>query len=127
MKKKSTSVLLIGYGCVVAGLGLFLRQFAPEWPAAAVWAGVSGGLLSVGWGLLGIISRPRRGWAIFTLAVTGFVLLSQMITGWTTPGEAKAATAFFRWMTTSMFAITFGALTIVSYGTLEPSPAPDRR
>ncbi len=117
----------MGYGCVLAALGLLLLRFTPEWPGTAGWAGLGGGILSCLWGGLGVVSKPRRGWAILTLAVTGFVLLSQMIIGWTTSAEMRAAAEVFRTISTVMFALTFGMVMVLAYGTLgEPSSSPSR-
>ena len=113
--KKNVSFLLIGYGCLVAVLGLLTQQLAPDLARPCLLAGLVGGSLSVLWGLLALAGKPSRGWAIFTMATTGFVLLSQVVTHWMQSGEPTPDTRALALVATVMFLATFGTLMTVTH------------
>lgn len=113
--KKKVSSLLVGYGGLVVVLGLLTQQFAPDLARSAMLAGVVGGGLSALWGLLGLMGKPHRGWAIFTMAVTGFVLLSQAVTHWMPSGEPRPGTRALALLATVMLLATLGTLMVVAH------------
>jgi hypothetical protein len=108
--KKSVSFLLMGYGALVLGLGLLTQRFAPTLAKPSLLAGVVGGSFSLLVGLLCLAGKPCRSWAMFTLAATGFVILSQMVTHWMPSGTRALAV-----ITTVMFIFTFGTLLAVAH------------
>ena len=113
--KKNVSFLLAGYGGLVAVLGLLTQQFAPDLARPTLLAGVVGGGLSALWGLLGLLGKPHRGWAIFSMAATGFVLLSQVVTYWMPSGEPKPGTRTLALLATLMLLATLGTLMVVAH------------
>lgn len=119
--KKNVSSFLVGYGALVAVLGLLTQQFTPDLARPAMLAGVVGGGLSALWGVLGLLDKPHRGWAIFTMAATGFVLLSQVVTHWMPSGEPKPGTRTLALLATVMLLATLGTLMAVAH-----SGIPDR-
>jgi hypothetical protein len=123
--KKSVSSLLLGYGGLMAVFGLLTQRYAPGFAPPALLAGVVGGGLSVFWGALGFIGRSRRGWAIATLAVTGFVLLTQAVTHWMPAGDPKPGTRTLAWLATVMLLATLGTLLVVAHAGA-PAPSPGR-
>lgn len=113
--KRTVSTLLVGYGGLVAVLGLLTQQFAPDLARPAMLAGAGGGGLSALWGVLSLLGKPHRGWAIFTMAVTGFVLLSQVVTHWMPSGEPKPGTRALALLATLMLLATLGTLMVVAH------------
>lgn len=120
--KKSVSSLLVGYGGLVVVLGWLTQQFAPDLARPALLAGLTGGGLSAFWGALSLLGRPHRGWAIFTMAATAFVLLSQVVTFWMAVGDSRPGTRTMAWLATVMFVATMGTIMIVAH-TDVPGPA----
>jgi len=115
MMKRTVCSLLVGYGGLVAVLGLLTQQFAPDLARPALLAGMIGGGLSALWGVLGLLRKPHRGWAVFTLAASGFVLLSQVVTHWMPSGDPKPGTRTLALLATVMLVATFGTLMAVAH------------
>jgi hypothetical protein len=65
--------------------------------------------------LLGLLRKPRRGWAIFTIAATGFVLLSQAVTLWVPAGEPAPGTRPPALLASVMLLATVGVLMAVAH------------
>jgi len=112
--KKNVSFLLVAYGGLVAVLGLLTQQFAPELARPTLLAGVAGGGL-------GALRGPRphrephRGWAIFTMAASGFVFLSQAVTHWMPDGYPEHGTRAMALLATARLFATFCLLLVVAH------------
>jgi hypothetical protein len=114
--KKGISFLVVGYGVLIAVLGLLTQQFAPEISRPTFLAGVAGGVLSALWGVLGLLGKRIRGWAIVTMGATGFILLSQIVSHWMPLGEPKPGSRTVALIATMMFVATVGALMVLVHG-----------
>ena len=121
--KRTICSLLVGYGGLVAVLSLLTQQFASDFARPTLLAGMTGGVLSALWGLLGLFGKPHRGWAIFTMAATGFVLLSQSVTHWMPSGEPKPGTHMLALLATVMLIVTFGTLMVVAHSGVQKPAA----
>lgn len=73
---------LLLYGVMLAGLGVLAHRLAPDSGYATLITGITGGVLVVFWGVLGLRGFHRRIWPIGTLIVLDMVLLVQAITAW---------------------------------------------
>lgn len=109
--------ILIGYGVVLAGLGLLVRQLAPAFGAVARIAGLAGGSLCLVWGLAAALGLKGCAWAILTTIAMTVVLLSQTAHLWM---ESNAASLGVRWLVTAMTLLTLGMLTYLLYGERPP-------
>lgn len=73
---------LLLYGVMLASLGVLAQRLAPDLGFATLITGVTGGVLAVFWGVLGLRGYRRRIWPIGTLIVLDIVLLVQAIKAW---------------------------------------------
>ncbi|MHB1310192.1 MAG: hypothetical protein ACYC23_24250 [Limisphaerales bacterium] len=116
-----TSALVLVYGIAMAVMGGVARQWPGTSTETILFAGVGGGALCVLLGVLGLVGWRVRPWAIVTLAVVAFVLLSQVVTLWLRrPGEMVEGRADAV-LATVMFALT---MSLVAYLPHSPQAAP---
>jgi hypothetical protein len=123
--KRAVSSLLVVSGSLVATLGFLEHQLTPDLAWPTLLAGLTGGGLSALWGVLGLFGRPHRGWAIFTMAATGFVLLSQVVTHWMPSGEPKPGTHTLALLEAVMLLVTLGTLVVVAHARVPGSTTGD--
>lgn len=111
--------ILIGFGIVLAGLGLAVQKTAPAMERVAFIAGVAGGGLSLLWGVAALAGLKSRQGAILTAIATIAVLLIRGVHVWTTSMEAEGG-ALLRLVVTMMFVMTTGMLLYLFHGERAP-------
>lgn len=111
--------ILIGYGIVLAGLGLILQQIAPVFGRVAFIAGLAGGGVSLLWGLAALMGMKGRTGAILTGIATIVVLLIRAVDGWTAASEVVGG-MMVRLVLTLMFLLTMGMLMYLLHGERPP-------
>ena len=112
--------ILVGYGCVVAGLALVLQQVAPALAEVFFLAGLIAGGLSVLWGIVALAGHKRRVGAVLTLIALALVLLTQVVPAWSasaseTPGKLPGALVL-----TLLMLMTVGMLMYLLHGERPP-------
>lgn len=80
--KFSLSLDLLVYGVMLLGLSLVGHRLAPEFAGPLLVIGIGGGVLTAGWGVLGLRGICRRVWPIMTLTLIGLLLLVQAVKAW---------------------------------------------
>ena len=87
----SLSVDLLLYAGMLIGLSIAAHFFSPHCAATMLPVGVAGGALSALLGVLGLLGRPLRRWAIVGMTVLSLVLLAQAVSTWLAIGEGVEA------------------------------------
>jgi hypothetical protein len=128
MSKKMASVL-IGYGFVLAGLGLVLQNIAPAFAKITFIASLAGGGLCLLWGVAALAGLKGRAWAILNAMAAGFMLLSQAVHVWMESSSGGSANLAVRLLLTAMMVLTIGMLIYLLHGERPPEfdhPGPTR-
>ena len=112
---KTLAIELIICGALIALLALFDHLIAPEFARTAFVTGLIGGVLSILWGLFGLLGYRKRVWAILTLIIVSYVFLSQAITGWFGQSAEKTGIRTAAAIVTVMFFISLATLMILAY------------
>lgn len=115
---------LIGYGVVLAVMGLLVYQIDPEPTQTALITGVAGGALSVLLGALGLVIHRGRGWAIFVLVVTTFALLSQSVVGWMDYEAERPGGLWVQVLITTMFGLSIAMVAWLAHADFKESEMP---
>jgi hypothetical protein len=125
MSKKMASILL-AYGAALVVLGFLVQQNASAFAGITLIAGITGGGLSILWGIVALIGYKRRTWAILTMVPVTVVLLTQVVHAWL--GGSISLTG--RLLLTVMFLMTMGMLLYLLHGERPPefyNPGAPRR
>ena len=107
--------LLVGYGAVLAVLGLLAQRLAPDFAGTSLLAGLVGGGVCALLGVLGLLEKPRRGWSILAMSIIGLLLLTQAVHHWMPSGATPRDTRSVALITTAMFLATVATLMMVAY------------
>ncbi len=111
MLKTSLALSLIVLGLVYIGFSFLIQHLLSDIARASFLTGLLGGVLCVFWGIQGYLGFRARGWAILTLAVVSFIMLSQTVTAWLGAG----APAFASILITLMFILSIALLIWLAY------------
>lgn len=82
MLNRKLALALIAYSLAAPLLGWLVQSWVPWMARATFLTGLMGGGLCLIWGVLAWLSKHVRGWAIFTLGVMAFIILSDTVTMW---------------------------------------------
>jgi hypothetical protein len=118
MSKKMASIIM-GYGLLLAGLGLIVRSVTPETETIASVAGLIGGGLCLLCGIVAWIGHKRRVWIGLTVIAIALLLLSQTVQAWMA-STGESGTVVVAWLLTFMFVMTVGMLMYVFHGERPP-------
>jgi hypothetical protein len=119
MSKKMASIILV-YGVALAALSLLIQQIAPAFAKGILITGITGGGLSVLWGVVALTGHKRRAWAVLTMIAVTFVTLSQTVQVWMVPSDAVSTSLAGRLVLTLMLLMTMGMLMYLLHGERPP-------
>jgi len=113
--------IVLGYGLVLALLGVSLSLSSPQGAGLAFFTGVIGGVALLWLGALALVGRGRRGFTVLTLIPICLVLLFQAVNGWFGEGDFAGKPVPVG-LITLMFVLSVAALITVAHaGAPRPS------
>ena len=115
MNSKMSAYVTV-YGGLLVVLGLITHWIAPEIARITLITGSAGGALCVLWGIMGLLGHRCKAAEVLTLGVTGYVLLTQVVTNWMGRGNGKADTLLAPILMTAMLLLTLGLLIYLLHG-----------
>ena len=119
MSKKMGSIVL-SYGVLVAVLAFVLQQVSPNLARVTFIAGLVAGGLSMIWGIVGLAGHKRRTWAMLTLVALAFVLLTQVIDGWSAAAKETTGQLAGALLLTLLMVLTVGMMMYLMHGERSP-------
>jgi hypothetical protein len=108
MSKKMASIIM-GYGLLLAVLGLAVRAVTPEKGTSAFIVGITGGGLCLLCGIAAWTGHRRRIWTVLTGMAVALILLTQTVQAWF-PSADKSGSVAGAWLLTFMLLLTVGLL-----------------
>ncbi|MCL5098089.1 MAG: hypothetical protein M1608_11300, partial [Candidatus Omnitrophica bacterium] len=115
LMKSILTIGLVVYGAIIAGLSLLTHYLAPETARTILVTGLAGGALCILWGVLGMLGRGGRPWAVLTLIVVSFMLLSQTVMSWLGASGDEPVNTVVKVLVTIMFLLSIGTVTILAH------------
>lgn len=126
---KQMGSIMIGCGILIVVLSFLLKQVSPPLAKVAFASGLAGGALTVLWGIVGLAGHKRRTWAMLTLVVLAFVLLTQVINAWAVPAGDTPGKLVGALLLTFLMVLIVALMTYLMHGERPPEfyrKEPDR-
>jgi hypothetical protein len=119
MSKKMASIIVV-YGVALAAISILIQKIAPGFGKVILITGITGGGLSVLWGIVALAGSERRAWAVLTMIAITFVTLSQTVQAWMPSGGPATTSLTGRLVLTLMLLMTAGMLMYLLHGERPP-------
>lgn len=113
------SIVMV-YGVLLAVLGFALQQIAPVMAKVTFIVGLTGGGLCVLCGIAALAGHKHRTWAVLTLVVVSFIVLTQVVQAWSAFAIESAGGLTGALLLTLMLLLTVGMLTYLLHGERPP-------
>jgi hypothetical protein len=121
---KVIGIQLFIYGLLVAGLSYLIHFLAPDIARITLITGLSGGGLSLVWGLRAISGHTGKALPLLTLISVSFFLLSQTILGWA--GDDVSGHKWALTLITILLVLSIGMLMRIAYAGIDFGTNPAR-
>jgi len=119
MSKKMAGVL-IAYGIVLVVVGFVLYRVSPELGKVTWITSFAGSGLCLLWGTAALGGLKGRSWAVLNVVGMAFVMVTQMVSAWTSFAGSSSERLTLRLLATVATVLTMGMLMYLIHGERPP-------